>query len=244
VPLAGIGIYSLAYKIGMAVSHVHQPFETYWRAQVFKLLKLEKGEQIYERTATYLSLVLTSVALVLVLFLDPLMNVMVGPDFREAGVYVPWIAAVYLVRAFGDYLRTIIRVEGKTGREAQVTTISALVCLAGYALLIPRYHLWGAIAATGVCFAVALVLSWRQAQRTRPFHFELRRMAVIVLSAALIAVAFRLLRPEDLWLQIPIALACLAAYPALLVASQVPNAEERELAASAASKLRRRFGGR
>ncbi len=45
VSLADIGIYALAYKAGMLITYLQMPFETYWRAQMFSIIKAPHGRR-------------------------------------------------------------------------------------------------------------------------------------------------------------------------------------------------------
>lgn len=200
VGLDELGIYSLAYKIGMLVAYIHMPFQLHWRAYVFEVAKSRDGDRMYARTATYMALVLTFALVGITAFIHPILRVMAGPEFRSAYQYVPWIALAYVVRALGDYIRSLFLVSGKTGKEAQVTWIASLTCIAGYAVLIPPFKLWGAIAATTLSFVVMLVVAYVRAQQARPFTLERARLFKILAAASPVFALFLLVRPVDtLW---------------------------------------------
>jgi len=230
VSLADIGIYALAYKIGMLISYVHMPFNIYWRSQVFSIIRRPDGEKIYVRVCTYLALSLAFVAVLLSLFINPILKVMAGPSFHAAGEFVPWIVLVYLVRAIAANFRTVFLFEGKTGQEAQVTWVGAFACLLGYAGLIPPFRLWGAVAATGLAFFVMLLLGLWKAQRVRHFSFEYSRLAKIAVVAVSTVLVFHLLHPEALWLQLGLGAAFVCLYPAILCLLGFFHEDEKEAA--------------
>lgn len=227
VSLAEIGIYALAYKMGMLISYVQMPFDIYWRSQVFSLIRRDDGEIIYVRTCTYLALTLTFLAVLLTLFIEPLLRIMVGPDFFAAAAFVPWIAAAYVIRTIAAHFRTIFLTEDRTEKEAQVTWTGALFCLAAYTVLIPLFRLWGAVAATSLAFSVMFVFSFWKAQRVRLFTFEYRRLALIVLVASATAMGFYLTRPESLWLQLALGTLFAGLYPVALLLFDFFHADEK-----------------
>ena len=98
VSLADLGLYGLAYKLGMLVMFVITPFFTYWNAKMVGIVRRPDGEYLYARVCTYILLVLTVVVLLLTLFIDPLLWVMVVPSFRGAGAFAPWVGLAYLLR--------------------------------------------------------------------------------------------------------------------------------------------------
>jgi O-antigen/teichoic acid export membrane protein len=216
VSLAEIGIYALAYKLGMIVSFLLMPFEIYWSAQRFNLVKGPKGDKLFVRVCTYELLALTPVVMGLALFSEPLLRIMAGPAFLPAAPYVPWIAAAYLVRTIGSYFRNVFLLEGKTEWDAIVVWAGASLCLAAYATLVPAFTLWGAVAATGLAFSAMFLLSFWKAQRVRWFPYEYRRMAIILIAAAVPVLLFRAMQPSHFWLRQLWAggLACL--FPGLL----------------------------
>lgn len=229
VPLSQLGIYSLAYKFGMTISSfVHLPFNLYWSSQVVRIVESPDGEKKYVRVSTYLMLVLTTGAVLLSLFIRPVVAVMADPAYHESARYVPWIAAIYVVRAIGAHLRYIFVVEKRTELELYVTWFGAGLCFAAYALLIPRLKLWGAVLATGLAFASILVASIWKAQRVRRMNFEVRRMVQVALCGAIAVVPSFLFHPGGLWQQTAIGVCFTAVYLGLLLITGFVNRDEWE----------------
>lgn len=241
VSLSELGVYALAYKFGMLVAFVHAPFHLYWTSQVCDIVKLPKGGTIYVRSTTLLVAVLIFAALVLALFSEPIIQVMAGPAFRGAAALIPWLTCAYLIRALGAHLQCVFIVEGKPGLELKVNAVGSVACVAAYAVLIPRFRLWGAVAATLFGFGVILIYTYWEAQRVRRFHFEYERLLRISLVAGLAAVVFYATRPENPWLQVGIAAVCAAIYPAGVWAWCL-DAEEREQLWSTAKGLFKKSG--
>lgn len=199
VTLADIGIYALAYKLGMLVTNLQTPFDTYWRAQMFQIVKRPDGEKIYVRVCTYLALVLMAFTVFLIAFSTPLLNILAGAEFRSAARLVPWIGFAYVVRTIGSHFRSALLLQAVTALDAGVVWAGAVACLAGYAAFIPRYGVWGAVWATLGAFTFTFFVSLWQAQKVRPFPFEYRRMGILLLAAAPAAAAAWLLQPKG-WL--------------------------------------------
>jgi O-antigen/teichoic acid export membrane protein len=169
---------------------------------------------------------LTLVVVGLSVFIQPLLKIMAGPAFFGAAALVPWLAAAYLIRALGAHLQSIFIVAGRPGLEARVNTIGSLACLAAYALLIPRFKLWGAVAATLIGFTVILVLSFWEAQRVRSFRFEYGRLARTAVFALVTVGLFYGIRPSGLWTQTALGALFSGAFAAALWAGCL-DADER-----------------
>jgi O-antigen/teichoic acid export membrane protein len=202
VSLSDIGIYSLAYKIGMLIPTIQGPFALYWLAQEVKVVRAEGGWKIFTRVATYQLLGLTAVTILIALFIEPLLKLLVTPAFRTAGKYGPWIALAYLVRAMSGPPREVFVIEKRPEKEAYVVWIGTILCLLGYAFLIPRFGLWGAVAATCGSFVCVFLISYLISQRLRRVEYEYRRAAIIAGAAALVIGVFTLVRPASFWTQV------------------------------------------
>lgn len=240
-PLGEIGLYALAYKIGMLVSYLHTPFDQYWRAQVFTILKRPDGEHLYVRAYTYLALAMTSGMVALVVFLRPVLRVMAGAEFAGAAAYIPLLLLAYVIRSLGDQMRTCLRVEGQTWQEAKITGLATVFCLIAYAALIPPFGVWGAVWATVLTFLAMLVLSVWISQKVRRFGFELGRLLKLAAAAgAAVAVSY-LWSPETLALQLAAGVLCLCLYGGILLLLGVFEADERRLAAQQWAGLRQRL---
>jgi O-antigen/teichoic acid export membrane protein len=217
VSLGELGIYSLGYKIGMLITFLYTPFALHWNAQVASIVRKPDSEVTYVRTMTYLAATLTFAVVFLTLFVKPLLRLLVGPSFQDAATFVPWIAVAYLLRSVGSHLQGIFTAEGRPGLEAKVNIIGSIACVAAYAVLIPRFKVWGAISATVFGFLVILVYSFREAQRVHPFHFEYNRLLRIFLFAIAIVSIFYLVPAGGFWLQLGVATLFEASYIVVLL---------------------------
>jgi O-antigen/teichoic acid export membrane protein len=241
VSLHDIGLFSLAYKIGLLITYIHSPFATYWNAQMFAVWKTTNGEAVYVRVCSYVAFVLIGSGLLLCLFATPLMALLTAAEFHSASVYVPWIVLACVLRALGSQFRGVFLIANSTAREARVTGAGAIVCLTGYAVLIPHFGVWGAIHSTLAGFAVMFVYGLRSAQAVRRVPFEYGRMAQLGLTAALIYGVYAGISPTGLGSQILAGLVCAIAYPCILLLTGFLNREERHQLRSTLVGLPARF---
>jgi O-antigen/teichoic acid export membrane protein len=214
--MAAVGLYSLAYKFGQLVGYIQVPFETYWDAQVFHVIRGGDGERHFTRALTYYALALFGGALFLSLAAAPVLRIATKPDFYEAAVLVPVVAFAYAIRGPGDYFRSVFAICKQPFRNVIVTAAGVVITVTAYATLIPRYHSWGAAVATAITFLEMGTVSYLQSRRARIFHFEWRRLAQIVVSSVGIATAALLYRPETIGGQVAISVVGTVAFPAIL----------------------------
>jgi O-antigen/teichoic acid export membrane protein len=195
VSLDVLGVYSLAYKIGMSIAFLHAPFVMHWNAHVCEIVQGANGERAFARATTYLVAVLTAGTVMLSILCAPALRLTVGSAFWGAATLVPLLATAYLIRALGAHMQSVFIVAGKPGLEARVNTVGSLACLLAYAVLIPRFKVIGAAWATLIGFTVILLYGFWKAQRVRAFPFEYGRLARIALLALATVGLFYLVRP-------------------------------------------------
>jgi O-antigen/teichoic acid export membrane protein len=238
--LTTVGIYALAYRFGMLVSVIHNPFSLYWSSQMFNIVRKDNGDRVYVRIFTYLIAVLAVAGLLISLYIQPILRVMSAPDFRSAAVFVPWIALAYVARGVGDQARSIFSIHKLPGKHLHVTLIGAAACAILYSTLIPPFGAWGAVFATLGTFLLMMFLSVWQAQRIRSYPLEYGRMLHIVASAAAAVVLYSVIHPQGSLLQITVATLILAAWGVYGVAAGLIQSDEKEMIKEMLSQFRSR----
>lgn len=237
--LDDVGIYGMAYKIGMAVSIIQGAFLAYWNAQVFKIIQREDARNIFARVFTYMTVILAFSAMGLVLFARPALIILTRPAFYSAAAIVPLLVLAYFLRAFAEFWRSLFFATNHPGLDAICIVISLAVCCAGYFLLIPPWGMWGAASATVISFAFMLVLTAAWGYRLWAYYLETLRLVKIVLTAAALIGIHFLIPIGSLWTQILWAILLTILFPGLLLAQRFLTPAEREMIGTARDRLRR-----
>ena len=200
VSLGDIGIYALAYKIGMLVSYLVNPVLFYWRSQMYEMMK-PGADRIYPRLVTYMTLFIVTLGLLCALFARPVVELLAGSAFQQAAVFVPLVSLGYVMLNVSEFFRSILLFANRPGREAHITAVGAVFCLVAYSALIPTWKLWGAAAASAATFAVLLIYGVWQAQKAVPAHLEAGRLARIVFGALTAFAVYTILPRQGFWLE-------------------------------------------
>ncbi len=225
--LNDVGIYALAYKLGMLVSYVQASFGAYWTANMFTALKTPEARTVFGRMNTYQMLAVTYAGLGVIAFSSPFLHLAARPQFTACLPYVALITVAYVVRAQGDYLRLSLWLDKRVAADALLNWTGALFCAAAYAMLIPRWKLWGAAAATLLTFCVVLAIAFRIAQRARAFKLEYKRLFTLVGWAMLLSGVAVSAQNAPLAITLPLAVAAAVSYPILLSCSGFWTPAER-----------------
>ena len=237
--LGELGVYAIAYKLGMMISMVHGSFHTYWSAQVFQIVRRKDAETILPRIFTYMVTVLSFCGLGLIVAALPVLRILAQPAYYGAAVLVPVIVAAYFVRAIGYFIRAVFFAEGVPGNDASTQWVGAGICLVGYFALIPRYGAMGAAVATLLAFFTVAVISMVWVHRIHRYTLEAARLMKLgVITGGLLIVHF-VVPVASLGGQIAFGALLLAAYLLLLIALRVPHQSEWDMGVAALRKLMR-----
>ena len=189
VPAAALGCYGLAVKISMIVALLAQPFELWWYPRRLVVLAGPDGRAQSSRVvtagATLLVLAGGTVALA-----GPLLVTVLAPAvYAPAARMVP-LLALALVLQLASSMANVGCYARRTGTQPMaVNAAAACVALAFYLLLIPRFGVDGAIAATVVAQAARLALFATLSQRTAPLDWKLPRLAAVAATPVLAVLA-------------------------------------------------------
>ena len=225
-PLSELGIYVLAYRIGMLPGFFYASFHTYWSAQIFSIMRRDDADSVFARAFTYVMLGLSFSAVALIVCTPAALRIMVAPAFRGAGGVVPIIVAAYSIRSAGDFLRCIFLVEGRPGYDAVCSWMGAAVCGAGYLLLIPKFGMWGAAYATVAAFALTGAFSMIWTYRLRPYRVEAARLIKIGAACAVPIALYYAIRGPALTVLVGTAVLSLASFPLVLWILRFPTPGE------------------
>jgi O-antigen/teichoic acid export membrane protein len=217
VSLTDIGLYGIAYKCGMVVSVAQSAFGQYWGSQIYAIAGDTEGLARFRRIHTGIIVGLGYLAVAISGSANAIFHIAFPPAYLGAIRYIPWVALIYVIRADADYFRSALYVEGIPGHDTAISLIAGAVCLLSYALLIPRYGVWGAIGATALAFAVSASLARVAAVRKRPYGIEARRSGLAFALAIICCAAVGTISAKGLAEQCLALALAVCGYPAMLL---------------------------
>lgn len=208
VGTAEMAQYALAAKFGLITAVFIQPFDLWWHARRFNCLNEANGLARCAAFASYGVLIAMGASLLIAATGPSLVRLMTPEAYHQSIQYIPWLAALAALHNATSTLGFGAMSENTTVRPAIIDGIGAAIALAGYLLLIPHYHAWGAIAATTVALSVRFLLMYRISQATLHLPYPARRL-MLMLCATVLALV---LIPSD-----PVTWGSLAMIVALMI---------------------------
>lgn len=227
------GIYASGYQAGLVVTAIAvAPFTLAWSAAYWEISRGPDAERIISRVLTAFVIVATGAALGLSAIGSDAIRILLGQQFEAARFVVPFSAfssvtyGAYSILATGLNIRSQVRWLPLTMAAAAIGNVVLNL------ILVPRIGFIGAAISSLISYGqLALTTGWI-GQRYYPVPWDAPRVvATLLIGGGLSAAA--LLGPDHVGWR----LACIAAYPVLVVALRIIRPAE---VSSLAAVMRRR----
>jgi O-antigen/teichoic acid export membrane protein len=243
VPLADLGLYSIAYQFGMLVvvlgTAANLALVPYMQAN----LTGPRPNVAEARLAvTYFVTVIAWAGLALGLAMPHLLPLMTAPAYHGAVRLAIWITVAQTLSVLYFVPANLLFVHGRTAALPVVTVLSGFGALALLVLLAPSHGIWAGVWSTLAAYTMLLVLAWAAACRLSPFPYDYRRLLTSIGVAAILWGIATLL-PGDLTLSLPTRALLLLVYPVLLAALGFFQPREVEFLRQICRSALRRFWG-
>jgi O-antigen/teichoic acid export membrane protein len=173
VPLSDIGLYHVAYSYGMFTQALVTPFIV---AVLPYLFDYHRNNEYAQKTGTlafYYIVFYMGVVLVISMLAKPYFLILTPPQFHPAVHIASWISLGYAWRGLFNILCFCNTLTGNAKAQFVIELSAAALNIVLNLLLIPRFGLYGAVAATLTAWVLAL--AFLHNQRTMPIALPGKR---------------------------------------------------------------------
>ena len=178
-----LGIYGSCMKIAMIMAMITQAFRYAYEPIVFAKSKDADKTEYYASAMKYF-LIFTLLAFLCVVGWMPVLQYIIGEDYREGLGVVPIVMAAEIMMGVYFNLSFWYKLIDKTIYGAWFSLAGCAVLVAVNIIFIPKYGYW-ACAWGGVAgYGTAMVLSYIIGQRKNPIPYPMKDIAVYVCITA------------------------------------------------------------
>ena len=180
-----LGIYGSCVKIAMIMAMITQAFRYAYEPIVFAKSKDADKTEYYAAAMKYF-LIFTLLAFLCVVGWMPLLQYIIGADYREGLSVVPVVMVAEMMMGVYFNLSFWYKLIDRTIYGAWFSLVGCAVLFAANILFIPRYGYW-ACAWGGVAgYGTAMVLSYIVGQYKNPIPYPMKDIAVYVATTAIL----------------------------------------------------------
>ncbi|MFY9935887.1 MAG: oligosaccharide flippase family protein [Silvibacterium sp.] len=164
--LSEVGIYSLAYTLGMVMFLVTQSLSQAWLPMFFELaVNRKENHQVLGRICSGLVIGLIALACSGMLLAPSFVHVALDHRYRPAAQIVPLVVMGYLFHALFSLFNLSILQAKRTAFVFVASVMAFVVNLGLNFTMIPRWGMYGAAWATTIAYAIEALVAYLFAQR-------------------------------------------------------------------------------
>lgn len=236
---ASVGLYNLAYQFGFLLLMLgFVPIEMIWGPRRFQVARGPEPSPTLAKAFRLISVSIVTVGVGIALFVGDLLRIMATPAFHPAADVVPIILIAYVFHGWAMLHDIGVLVKEKTEYLTIANWTAAIVALAAFAILIPRYLAYGAAVGAAVAFSVRWGLTYVFSQRLWRVDYEWAPVLRLLAAGVVVSVAGQLLPSMNLVPSIGAHAALFVTYVLLLWVLPILRRDEKDTG----RRVARRFG--
>jgi O-antigen/teichoic acid export membrane protein len=170
-----VGIYSACYKISILITLFVQAFKMGAEPFFFKQAEGQNPQKVYARVMKFFVIVLTTMFLVVSLFL-PIWSRLNGPEYRIGLKVVPILLIANIFLGIYYNLTIWFKLTNKTMAGAYITLTGTLITLVVNYLFIPYFGYMASAVATMLCYGTMMVICYRWGQKVYPVPYPTKKL--------------------------------------------------------------------
>lgn len=217
-PMSEVGLYGLGVRLSNLLLLGVTVFGIAWSPFILELHSREPLEErrVRARVLIYVALVLSFGAVCLSVFAREFFLTITAPSFVNAYQVVGLLSISIVAIGINGVTMTGITLSRQTHYFARYTIYTAVLNLGLNFLLIPPWGMVGAALATLLTYASLAWLYFRRAQILDPVPYDVRRLLIVLVTAAVLIALGTFINLTPLWLSIIAKVPLVLAFPLLV----------------------------
>lgn len=211
-----LGVYSLGYRFGAAITFVTMAFQIAWPTFLFSIAREQNAKRMYSKILTYFLTALFFLFLIISVLAKDVIAIIAPSQYHAAHKVVALVALSYIF--YGAYYVTAVGVnlEKKNHFLPLVVGAAAALNLFSNFLLIPKYGMMGAAWATFVSYFVMFVGTTALSLRYYFIKYEYGRIFKMAATALAIYFVSLFVPARPLVLALTLKILLIGVFPFLL----------------------------
>lgn len=183
-----LGIYSANFKLGVLMTIFIQMFRFASEPFFFGHAKDRNAPTLYAKVMTYFVIFCLLIFLGVMFYMDILQHFVgrTGSDYREGLRIVPIILIANMLYGIVFNLSIWFKLSDKTYYGTIIAIIGSAMTLLCFFILIPKIGYMGAAIAHLACYSVMMLVSYLWGQRILPIPYQIGRIAIYCILAAIL----------------------------------------------------------
>lgn len=154
---AALGLYAVAGKIPSVINVIVSIFSQAWDISSIKEVESTKDTGFFDNVFKLYSFLVFFVTILAITLTKAFMQIYVGPEFRQAWLFVPLLLVSAAFGALGSYFGSFFGALKKSNLSMWSTLLAAVINILINFILIPHIGIWGAVISTLSAYTVMMI---------------------------------------------------------------------------------------
>lgn len=221
VAMQQLGIYGACFKVAMIMMMFTNAFRYAYEPFVFQKHGTANCKESYSDAMKYFIIAALMIFLAMVFYLD-ILKFLLRADYRIGMDIVPLILISYMFQGIVYNLALWYKLVDKTYWGAIISSIGFVIMFVVQLVFIPTYSYWACVWASVICYFVMMLISYFLGQKYYPVDYQLKRIAMYILLAALLWAAGMLPAIDNFFLRMAYRTVLLAIFCLVVVKKDLP----------------------
>lgn len=160
VSTSELGVYSVAYQVGMSFYILQISFNQGWTPYFLKKISTDDFDKLLMVKYTYIYAIISVLVMLLIWWVTPVFYFFIDDDFHSGQFIVPWILLAFLFNGFYLMVVNYLFALKKTAVIAKTTIIVGIFNLILNYFFIPKMGIKGAAISTVISFFASFIFFW------------------------------------------------------------------------------------
>ncbi len=217
--MANVGVYTLGFKVANTIRvFVITSVNLALQPMIFKMMDDPGNKRFYSKVMTYFTFGLMFFVLFFSLYAPEVVKVISkqNMEFWDAWKIVPVLSFSMLFSMLRDVAFTGLNITKKTRVIATLIISAAVLNIVLNLLFIPAWKFTGAAIATTLSQLIFFILAYRFAQRHYPVPYEIKKVALMIITGICLYVIGLLFSPWPLFPRLAAKLILIGLFPLIL----------------------------
>lgn len=181
ISAAANGIYAISYKIPSFLTVIASIFNQAWVFSAVKQKDMKDNEEYTNAVFDTLLNVIFIAAIILLVFIKPLIQVIVAPEYYEAWQYTPFLIFGFIFLTMSTFISSSYNAHKDSKGLLFSGLTGAIANIVLNAILIPPMGMYGAATATAISYIVVFIYRYYDTKKYVKIHLKLRYLASLLL---------------------------------------------------------------
>lgn len=216
-----LGIYGACFKVAMIMMMFTNAFRYAYEPFVFQKHGTSKCKESYSDAMKYFIIAALMIFLGMVFYLD-ILKFLLREDYRIGMEIVPLILISYMFQGIVYNLALWYKLVDKTYWGAIISSIGFIIMFVMQLLLIPKFSYWACVWSSVACYFVMMMVSYFVGQKYYPVDYQLKRIAMYVVLAALLWAAAMFITIDNFFVRMAYRTILLAIFCVVVIMKDLP----------------------